>query len=45
VPGARLVVPSPVEADASHGFDTDKIRTVGENATTLTFDRHGFEES
>jgi hypothetical protein len=45
VPGVRLNVRLEIEAVAPDGFSDDKVRTVGENATTLKFDQSGFEEA
>jgi predicted AAA+ superfamily ATPase len=45
VPGVQLTVRLEIEAVAPDGFADDKIRTVGENATTLKFDQSGFEEA
>lgn len=44
VPGVHLTVSLEIEAIAEEGFDEEKVRTVGENARTLKFDQHGFEE-
>jgi len=44
VPGVRLTVSLEIEAIADDGFDEEKLRTVGENARTLKFDQHGFED-
>lgn len=44
VPGVRLTVSLEIEAVVDDGFDEEKLRTVGENARTLKFDQHGFEE-
>lgn len=45
VPGVQLEVRLEVSAVAPDGFPDDKVRTVGENATTLKFEQSGFEES
>jgi hypothetical protein len=34
-----------ITARSDEGFDDDTVRTVTENARTLKFDQHGFEES
>lgn len=44
VEGVELEIRIDVEAIARSGFDESKIRTVRENADTLKFDQHGFEE-
>ncbi len=33
-----------IQADAPNGFDGNTVRTVSENASTLKFDTHGFDE-
>ncbi len=45
VPGVQLEVRLEVSAVAPGGFPDDKVRTVGENATTLRFEQSDFEES
>lgn len=44
VPGVQLTVTIEIEAVAPDGFADDKMRTVGENARTMKFDQHGFED-
>jgi hypothetical protein len=44
-PGVTLNVTIEIEATAKDGIDDSKVRTVSENATTLNFERSGFEES
>lgn len=44
VDGTRLEVRVEVTAANPMGFDEPKRRTVSENAETLRFDQHGFEE-
>ena len=34
-----------ITAKSEDGFTDDVVRTVTENARTLKFDQHGFEES
>jgi predicted AAA+ superfamily ATPase len=42
--GARVEVRLEVQADIPEGAPDDIVRTVTENAKTLRFDQHGFEE-
>lgn len=42
--GAKVEVTLEVTADVPDGVPTDTVRTVSENARTLKFDTHGFEE-
>ncbi|NNG19379.1 ATP-binding protein [Naumannella sp. ID2617S] len=42
-PGVRLEVSLEIEATVDGEFDTARMRTVSENATTLKFDSSGFE--
>jgi hypothetical protein len=44
VDGTRLEVRVEVTAVNPTGFDEPKRRTVSENAETLRFEQHGFEE-
>jgi hypothetical protein len=44
VEGVSLSVRIEIEATTPAGFSDDKVRTVRENATTLRFDAHSFEE-
>jgi len=44
VDGTRLEVRVEVTAVNPTGFDEPKPRTVSENAETLRFEQHGFEE-
>lgn len=44
-PSTRISVHLEVEATEPTGFTEAQIRTVSENAATLKFDQHGFEES
>jgi hypothetical protein len=43
--GVELEVRVDIKAVSSLGFDEAKRRTVSENAETLRFEQHGFEES
>ncbi|MCS7051813.1 MAG: hypothetical protein NZL87_09375, partial [Thermomicrobium sp.] len=42
---ASIEVRLEVSATSENGFEDDVVRTVTENARTLKFDQHGFEES
>lgn len=42
--GAEVTVTVEVQADASDGFPDHVVRTVSENARTLKFKAHGFED-
>jgi predicted AAA+ superfamily ATPase len=42
---AKVEVRVEISATSEQGFDDDAVRTVTENANTLKFDQHGFEEA
>ncbi len=44
-PNVTLNVTIEIEATAPNGFDDSKVRTVAENAATLSFEQSGFEDS
>ena len=43
--GTDVEVRIEITAESEEGFAEDVVRTVTENAKTLKFDQHGFEES
>jgi hypothetical protein len=44
LPGADVEVRVEVTAKSGTGFDDEVVRTVTENARTLKFEQHGFEQ-
>ena len=44
IDGASVVLTFEIEASASEGFDDAARRAIGENASTLKFEEHRFED-
>ena len=43
--GAKVAIKLEIEAEFPDGVPDDVVRTVTENAKTLKFEQHGFEEA